>query len=31
MGMRATVKQYFNIVRTQKKEKGRTKLEQEQI
>ena len=31
MGMRATVKQYSIIVRTRKKVKGRTKLEQEQI
>ena len=30
MGMRATVKQYSIIVRTRKKVKGRTKLEQEQ-
>ena len=31
MGMRATVIQYYINVRTPKKEKGRTKLEQEQI
>ena len=31
MGMRATVIQYSINVRTPKKEKGRTKLEQEQI
>ena len=31
MGMRATVKKYSIIVRTRKKVKVRTKLEQEQI
>ena len=31
MGIRATVIQYYINIRTPKKEKGRTKLEQEQI
>ena len=31
MGMRATVIQYYINVRTQKKEKGRTKLDEEKF